>query len=161
MEPTAWPDDWEARLRGIGCSMCANQGDDDNEFGARFLEGEFADVYLQRATPLPGYSVAVWKVGHVAEATALDDAAASGFWSETLAAARALQTQFSPAKLNFLTLGNAVPHLHTHILPRYLGDPAPGRPLPWDLVSTAPALAEGDFRQQVQGLRTIVGSPHH
>jgi len=26
-------------------------------------------------------------------------------------------------------LGNLLPHLHTHIVPRYYGDPAPGRPL--------------------------------
>lgn len=30
--------------------------------------------------------------------------------------------------MNYLTLGNAVPHLHTHLIPRYYGDPAPGRP---------------------------------
>jgi hypothetical protein len=27
-------------------------------------------------------------------------------------------------KLNYFTLGNTVPHLHTHVLPRYQDDPA-------------------------------------
>lgn len=30
--------------------------------------------------------------------------------------------------MNHETLGSTVPHLHTHLLPRYVEDPAPGRP---------------------------------
>lgn len=44
-------------------------------------------------------------------------------------AAKAVERLFAPAKLNFETLGNALPHLHTHIVPRFVGDPTPGRPL--------------------------------
>jgi diadenosine tetraphosphate (Ap4A) HIT family hydrolase len=29
-----------------------------------------------------------------------------------------------------MTLGNGVPHLHTHVTARYWDDPAPGGPLP-------------------------------
>jgi diadenosine tetraphosphate (Ap4A) HIT family hydrolase len=32
--------------------------------------------------------------------------------------------------MNYQTLGNSVPHLHTHLLPRFVEDPAPGRPFP-------------------------------
>jgi diadenosine tetraphosphate (Ap4A) HIT family hydrolase len=32
--------------------------------------------------------------------------------------------------MNYETLGNTVPHLHTHLLPRFEVDPAPGRPFP-------------------------------
>jgi diadenosine tetraphosphate (Ap4A) HIT family hydrolase len=34
--------------------------------------------------------------------------------------------------MNFEILGNAVPHLHCHVKPRYYGDPAPGRPIEVD-----------------------------
>jgi diadenosine tetraphosphate (Ap4A) HIT family hydrolase len=137
--------------------MCANQGLEDSGFGRRFLRGAYADVYLQRATPLAGYSVAIWKDGHVAEPTELDHVAASGYWSEVLDAARVLHTHFSPAKLNFLTLGNAVPHLHTHLLPRYVDDAAPGAPFPWDLVRAAAPLDEKELEAQVLTLRRAVG----
>ncbi len=40
-----------------------------------------------------------------------------------------------PVKLNYLTLGNALPHLHTHIVPRYADDPVPGRPFPFDFLA--------------------------
>jgi diadenosine tetraphosphate (Ap4A) HIT family hydrolase len=152
-----WPDDWEHRLTGADCEMCANGGMEDNGFGRRILEGEFADVYLQRTAPLPGYSVAIWKDGHVVDPTQLDDARAAGYWLEVLAAARALDAVFHPAKMNYQTLGNALPHLHTHLVPRYLDDPAPERPLPMDIVPGTGRVPEVVFRAQVVALREAVG----
>jgi diadenosine tetraphosphate (Ap4A) HIT family hydrolase len=37
----------------------------------------------------------------------------------------------APVKLNYDVLGNAVPHLHTHIVPRHADDPRPGWPFPF------------------------------
>ena len=53
-------------------------------------------------------------------------------WAEVLATGRAVRARFSPVKLNYFTLGNQVPHLHTHVLPRYRDDPAPGGPIVWE-----------------------------
>ena len=36
-----------------------------------------------------------------------------------------------PVKLNYNLLGNSMPHLHTHVLPRYADDPRPGWPFPF------------------------------
>jgi diadenosine tetraphosphate (Ap4A) HIT family hydrolase len=152
-----WPEDWDDRLAGVDCPMCANQGRAETEFGARILAGTCADVFLQRAGPLPGYAIAMWNSGHVAEPTDLDETEAATYWNETLAASRAIAALFNPAKMNYQTLGNAVPHLHTHILPRYLDDPAPGKPLPWDLVSNSQPIPEDVFSRQVEDLRRLVG----
>ncbi len=46
-----------------------------------------------------------------------------------------------------------MPHVHTHIVPRYPDDPAPGRPLPDEVFRNAPALADGDLADQVDRLR--------
>ncbi|HEX6108377.1 MAG TPA: HIT domain-containing protein, partial [Ktedonobacteraceae bacterium] len=43
--------------------------------------------------------------------------------------AQALEAAFHPLKMNFQFLGNAVPHLHCHIILRFYGDAAPGSPL--------------------------------
>jgi diadenosine tetraphosphate (Ap4A) HIT family hydrolase len=48
-----------------------------------------------------------------------------------LAVGRALQDVFAPIKINYNVLGNSVPHLHTHIVPRYADDPRPGWPFPF------------------------------
>ncbi len=138
--------------------MCANQGLEDNEFGRRILEGRYADVFLQRRAPLPGYAIAIWKHGHVAEPMDLGPDAANGYWAELLAAARAIRDHYEPAKLNFETLGNAVPHLHTHVLPRSLDAPAPARPLPWDMISSAAAGPESAFVADVAALRDLLGA---
>jgi diadenosine tetraphosphate (Ap4A) HIT family hydrolase len=62
-------------------------------------------------------------------------------------------------KLNFLTLGNSVPHLHTHVLPRYRNDPAPGGPIAWDAIfSTDPTSAE-TLRDQSARLRDELLAP--
>jgi diadenosine tetraphosphate (Ap4A) HIT family hydrolase len=47
----------------------------------------------------------------------------------TLAIARA----FRPAKMNYEALGNGVPHLHWHLIPRYDTDPHPRGPVWEDL----------------------------
>jgi diadenosine tetraphosphate (Ap4A) HIT family hydrolase len=145
-------------MAGKDCTMCRSTATADNGFGVRILEGEYADVYLQRRTPLPGYCIAIWKQDHVAEADDLDAVTASGYWNEVMRAGRAIRMLFEPAKLNYLTLGNAVPHLHTHILPRYIGDPAPGRPLPWELVESAPPIPEGEFERQCRELGRLTNS---
>ena len=44
--------------------------------------------------------------------------------------ARALITVYEPLKMNYETLGNSLPHLHTHLVPRYTEDPRPGQPFP-------------------------------
>ena len=57
---------------------------------------------------------------------------------EVLAVGRAIERAFSPVKLNYDLLGNSVPHLHTHIVPRYADDPRPGWPFPFPDPDPAP-----------------------
>jgi len=37
-------------------------------------------------------------------------------WAEVLTVARALISQYQPLKMNYETLGNSLPHLHTHLV---------------------------------------------
>ncbi|KOV22540.1 histidine triad (HIT) protein [Streptomyces sp. XY413] len=97
--------------------------------------GEVANAYLWRSGRLRGYCVLIYLgAPHVAEPTDLSDADA--YWRDTLGLGRALTAFYKPVKLNVSTLGNVVPHLHSHICPRYASDtdPAPGGPLPWDVL---------------------------
>jgi diadenosine tetraphosphate (Ap4A) HIT family hydrolase len=85
---------------------------------------------LQRADIQHGYTVVIWRGRHVTEPTELRDEEAGGYWLEVLRVARALIEYYQPLKMNYETLGNSLPHLHTHLVPRYQVDPAPGQPFP-------------------------------
>jgi diadenosine tetraphosphate (Ap4A) HIT family hydrolase len=71
---------------------------------------------------------------------------------------RAVQAIFTPVKLNFLTLGNWVPHLHTHVLPRYHDDPAPGGPIEWTALLSPEPIATETLRAQAAALRRLLTS---
>ena len=72
----------------------------------------------------PGYSVLVAK-RHVREIFELTPAERACLTEALARAAQAMQTAYAPRKLNYAALGNAVEHLHWHIIPRYPHDPQP------------------------------------
>jgi diadenosine tetraphosphate (Ap4A) HIT family hydrolase len=113
---------------GAQCPVCSEGRPDESGGRLRVFAGEVVDAYLNRDDAAHGYTVAFWRGRHVAEPTDLEDDESSRFWLEVVHVARGLQRRYSPVKLNFLILGNAVPHLHAHIVPRYRDDPDAGRP---------------------------------
>jgi diadenosine tetraphosphate (Ap4A) HIT family hydrolase len=54
-------------------------------------------------------------------------------------------------------LGNAVPHLHTHIVPRYADDPRPGWPFPFP-DPDPPPMPEDRLLADVEALRLTLSS---
>jgi diadenosine tetraphosphate (Ap4A) HIT family hydrolase len=98
----------------------------------------------------------VWRYGHVAEPGDLDPLQAGRYRAEVLAAGRAVQARFKPVKLNYMTLGNTVPHLHTHVLPRYQDDPAPGGPIAWEAIFAADPVPEAELHRQAADLRGLL-----
>lgn len=59
------------------------------------------------------------------------------FTSEISRASRALQSSFTPVKINVAALGNMVPQLHVHIIARFADDPAWPGPI-WGKVPARP-----------------------
>lgn len=127
---TEWPSNWSDRISGASCEMCSSERNDEDQYGIRIHATEHTDAVLQRASIQRGYTLVIWRGRHVVEPFELTDAEATAYWRDVLTVARALNTFYQPLKMNYETLGNTVPHLHTHLLPRYVKDPAPGRPFP-------------------------------
>jgi diadenosine tetraphosphate (Ap4A) HIT family hydrolase len=137
--------------------MCAQLGHDGDDDHAVFVaELGSSEVRLERRSRLPGYCIVIWRHGHAAEPTELDPKAAEQYWSDVLAVCRAVESEFHPLKMNLLTLGNWVPHLHTHVVPRYPNDPAPGGPITWaDIFDDEPIPADV-LREQVARIRVLL-----
>jgi diadenosine tetraphosphate (Ap4A) HIT family hydrolase len=151
-----WPESFYALRRGDGCEMCGQGRPDETPWGVRFLAGEVSDAYLQRAGIQRGSSIVIWRGRHVAEPTELEPEEAAAYWLEVLRAGRTLESHFRPVKLNYELLGNSLPHLHTHVLPRYADDPRPGWPFPFP-EEDPPPHPEDDLRADVAALRALLG----
>ena len=57
--------------------------------------------------------------------------------------------------MNYDILGNSLPHLHTHVVPRYADDPRPGWPFPFP-EGESPPIPEDLYSADVQALRALL-----
>lgn len=100
----------------------------------------------------PGFCRVIWR-SHVGEMTDLDAAKRARVLAVVLGVEAALREVCAPDKVNLASLGNMVPHLHWHVIPRWRDDktfpgavwapaerPAPARAV--DLGALRAALGE-------------------
>lgn len=75
-----------------------------------------------------GYTVFICK-HHTSELHELENGFKLAFLKEMSQVAEAIFRAFNPDKLNYEMLGNAEPHLHWHLFPRYKSDPNFTKPI--------------------------------
>jgi diadenosine tetraphosphate (Ap4A) HIT family hydrolase len=78
-------------------------------------------VILTDEPDYPGFCRVVWRE-HVKEMTDLTEADRAHFMSVVFRVERVLRESMQPDKINLASLGNQVPHLHWHVIPRFTGD---------------------------------------
>ncbi|OWY40803.1 HIT family protein [Xenophilus sp. AP218F] len=78
-------------------------------------------VLLVDEAGYPGFCRVIWKQ-HVKEMTDLAPAERQHLMDWVYRAEAALRAVMRPAKINLATLGNVVPHLHWHVIPRFEDD---------------------------------------
>ena len=111
------------------------------------------DVGLAANQSVPGYCVLVHR-RHVREPYDLPRDERAAFFEDMILAGAALERAFGAVKMNFELLGNAVPHLHCHIKPRYYGDPAPGEPIHPD--ERVVRLSAGEYERRADLIRAAL-----
>ena len=69
----------------------------------------------------PGFTRVVWNA-HVKEMTDLDAAERARVMDVVFAVESAQRAVMAPEKINLASFGNMTPHVHWHVIPRYLED---------------------------------------
>jgi diadenosine tetraphosphate (Ap4A) HIT family hydrolase len=155
-----WPPAFADLRQGIGCPLCTppEVEQDVTPHGAQFFTGEWSDAILSRYPVRPGYAYVVWKGRHVTEPDELTPDEAAGFWAEVSRVARAVEDRYRPTKMNWLHLGNGVPHLHVHLVPRPHDDPRAGSPVEAEAFeqSQIPPLGDDVLRHEAAALRALL-----
>ena len=127
-----------------GCPMCRRW---DDESDLRIGELEHSFVVLNRDQFFPGYTLLFTKQ-HVTELFHLDRAVRVALMEEICMVAKVLHTQFHPDKINYELLGNMVPHIHWHLVPRFMNDPLWPRPI-WAESHDEKRLSAEEYRQRI------------
>lgn len=127
----------------MNCPLCTGDG------GEVLFCDDRLRVILADEPDYPGFTRVVWQA-HVAEMTDLSESDRIYLMKVVFQVESIMRKTMKPDKINLASLGNQVPHLHWHLIPRYADDP--GFPAPvW-----APAARSADagrLDDAVAGLR--------
>ena len=113
---------WEDMVSGANCPMCTELPD-VNQFNYKVADLSVSRLLLEREQTYTGYCVLMFKERHVTGLEQLTDEEYTAFMSDLRQAAKAITAAVNPDHMNYATLGNIIPHLHYHIIPRTENDP--------------------------------------
>lgn len=133
------------------CPMCTRWQDDVE---LRIAELEHCYVVLNRDQFFPGYTL-VFAKEHVTELFHLDAQQRHGVMEEVSRVAAALDRAYRPTKMNYELLGNMVPHMHWHLVPRFAADPLWPRPI-WSESHGEKRLTPEGYRRAIARIRAAL-----
>ena len=119
---------WDELAAGIRCPFDAPRPD-TGEHWDKINSLSVSTLYLHKIQTYRGYCLLIYDGGHATQLGQLGEQEAAAFMSDLRRAARALSSVVRPHHLNVEMLGNVIPHLHWHLIPRYKGDPRWGQPI--------------------------------
>jgi diadenosine tetraphosphate (Ap4A) HIT family hydrolase len=128
------------------CPLCQPQNE------AVLWRDDRCHVILVGDTDYPGFCRVIWNA-HVPEMTDLAPREREQLMSVVFGVEQVLRELLQPDKINLAALGNQVPHLHWHVIPRFdddahFPDPVwaarrrPGRPRPVAAQALTQALCQ-------------------
>ncbi|MBZ0104415.1 MAG: HIT family protein [Sulfuricella denitrificans] len=99
----------------MACELC------DPNSGETLWQDSQCRVILVADPDYPGFCRVIWNA-HIKEMSDLADAERHHLMSVVFAVERVVRQCLAPDKINLASLGNVVPHLHWHVIPRYHDD---------------------------------------
>lgn len=112
-------------------------------------------AYLFEDQFFPGWTVLVLK-DHRTELFQLTREARGRLMEEVNRMGEALSRAFDVNKINSELLGNQVPHIHWHVIPRLITDPDPLKPV-WCIAHEPNQLSVDSLEERLNLLRSALG----
>ncbi|HWR76535.1 MAG TPA: HIT family protein [Thiobacillus sp.] len=135
----------------MSCLLCDEPG------GTVLWQDEFCRVVRADEPDYPGFLRVILNA-HVKEMTDLPAAGQQALMQGVLAAEAALREVMVPDKINLASLGNVVPHLHWHVIPRFKDDPHFPNPVWGAKQRGTPHAAPADLDAQLAAaLHSLLG----
>jgi len=135
------------------CKACQGSWPKEDHFIADL---GLSKAYLHDDQFFPGWTVVVFK-RHATELFHLAPTERIQLMEEVSLVAQSLAQVYEARKINYELLGNQLPHIHWHLIPRLADDPAPLEPV-W-LVQHDLKLRSGpDLQSEVQRLQQAIQS---
>jgi diadenosine tetraphosphate (Ap4A) HIT family hydrolase len=112
---------------------------------------DLSKIYLHDDQFFPGWTVVVFK-RHATELFHLAPTERILLMEDVSRIAEILSQVYGAKKINYELLGNQLPHIHWHVIPRLGTDPAPLDPV-WRVPHEPLSLAEPEIQKSVKRLQ--------
>ncbi len=112
---------------------------------------DLSKVYLHEDQFFPGWTVVVFK-RHATELFHLAPTERILLMEHVSRIASILAKVYEAKKINYELLGNQLPHIHWHVIPRLVTDPAPLDPV-WRVQHEPLPLSESEMQKSVERLQ--------
>jgi diadenosine tetraphosphate (Ap4A) HIT family hydrolase len=132
-----------------GCELC---GSDGGEVVVRI--GPLRIVLVDDSA-YPGFCRVIWDA-HIVELTDLAPAQRSVCMQAVCQTEAIVREVMAPHKINLASLGNMTPHLHWHVIPRFLDDAHFPAPVWAAVVRTTPTAVLDARRARIPALRAAL-----
>jgi diadenosine tetraphosphate (Ap4A) HIT family hydrolase len=136
-----------------GCRACRGEWPPADDFIA---DRGPARAYLHDDQFFPGWTVVVLR-RHATELYELPPDERARLMDAVSDVARALASVYDAVKMNYALLGNLLPHVHWHLIPRRADDPIPRAPV-WTLPHEPRALPADVRRARIDAIRARLGA---
>lgn len=130
------------------CKACQGNWPREDHFIADL---GLSKAYLHEDQFFPGWTVVVFK-RHATELFHLAPTERIQLMEEVSLVAKILAQVYEAKKINYELLGNQLPHIHWHVIPRLTTDPAPLEPV-WRVAHDVTPVASPDLQQQIRRIQ--------
>ena len=145
---------WRKLAAGVACPFDAPRAASTDHW-QHVATLACSSLYLPKNQTYRGHCILVLDLRHATRPDQLTRNEWQSFCDDLYVAQHAIERVVHPDHMNVATLGNVVPHLHWHIVPRYEHDPRWGRPIWSSDAASEPntRLADAEFDTLLKQLR--------